>query len=155
MFQPAPFTPRPIQFARQIEHDGWRLKRYDIHLESEPIDEAVFDSGLERALTLLPSPPMTERRPGVGFVICHQGADSHYIVLNWWDNENELFQHIRIRARPDGQWGPGEGRGSFCVWDTQVIWHEREAYVRHVLTRETSIESYLADIAVFKELHGA
>ncbi len=141
MFQRSqPFVPRTVRAGGVLEHGGWRLKRYDIHIEGDPLDEGVYARGRAFALELLPEPSQTSLRPGVGFVICHRGAAVDYLILNWWDNENELFQRICIRARPDGAWEPGEGRGSFCVWDAEVIWQERQAYVRHVLGATTDLE---------------
>ena len=146
MFQCSrPYSARPIRFAGAIEHRGWRLKRYDIHIEGDPIDPDVYEQGCAYALASLPDPAETDRRPGVGFVICHQGSTVDYLILNWWDNENELFQRVCIRSRPEGRWEPGEGRGSFCVWDAQVIWHEREAYVRSVLSDSPDLDAYLQE----------
>lgn len=142
------FAPRPIRFLDLIQRDGWSIKRYAITDGPDPLDEAVYADGLERAFAALPTPAMTAHRPGVGFVICHQGRVRHYLVMSWWDNENELPQHVYVRPR-DGeashQWRRATGSESICVWDLQIINFERDAYVRHVLTPASpDLRAYLA-----------
>lgn len=136
----------------RIDRDGWRLKLYDITLPGETIDEGVFEAGLPMALRALPAPAFATSRPGVGFLIRHQGLDRQgrrigYLVLCWWDNGNELMTEVFIcGAGTDGKWIDARGRGSFCVWDMQIMAHERDAYVRAMLSGGgAEVESYLAD----------
>ena len=66
--------------------------------------------------------------------MAHQGRGVHYLVAGWWDRENELC--LRVARRPqaaDGTWTLVTAGESGCVWDLQVIWFEREAYVARVL----------------------
>ena len=91
---------------------------------------------------------VAEDRPGIGFVIFHQGRGEHYLVLNWWGLENELFNRVYVREfEAESNWRRALDRGAACVWDMQIIWHERQAYVRHVLSRpeDPAIEGYLDD----------
>jgi len=148
-----PYSPRPIRFQGLVRHEGWVLKRYVVTLASaggEPATDAwsEFERGLELALAALPGPARTEVRPGVGFVIEHRGAGADYIVLGWWDRENELPVRVMVREQqPGSPWrgaGPSE---SFCVWDLQVISFERDAYVNTMLARgadDNARDRYLA-----------
>jgi hypothetical protein len=144
-----PYAPRPIRFLGLHDHAGWRIKLYSITYGDEPLDRATYDAGLQLALPDLPQPAVTQHRPGVGFAICHQGRGWHYLVLNWWDNENELPQRIWVneREKSDSTWRRAEGNQSICVWDLQIIWFERETYVKHMLlSRETvNVDAYLAE----------
>jgi hypothetical protein len=147
-FHPSPYTPRPTSRRDDIRRAGWTLKRYDICATTLPIDESVYAEGLALALAALPQPPKTSTRPGLGFLICHQGRDVHYIVLIWWDNENELFQRVFVRTfEPDASWRDAAGGASFCVWDTEIIAAERDAYVRHVLAESPDLDAYLTATA--------
>jgi hypothetical protein len=149
-----PYAPRPIRFQGLVTHEGWALKRYTVTLASTDADPASddwseFTRGRELAFAELPKPARTDVRPGVGFVIEHRGSGADYVVLGWWDRENELPTRIRVRdQQPGSQWrgaGPSE---SFCVWDLQVIAFERDAYVTTMLARgadDTSRDRYLAD----------
>ena len=140
------YAPRPIRFLELLEHDRWRFKLYAITYGTEPLDRPLYDDAIRAALAALPRPAVAPRRPGVGFIICHQGRGWHYLVVNWWDNENELPQHIYVRPMAaNGAWQRASEGQSICVWDLQVIAAEREAYVRHVLSPHTGpdIEAYL------------
>jgi hypothetical protein len=55
-------------------------------------------------------------------------------VLGWWDRDNELPLRVFVRDTADGEgWRAARGSESVCVWDLQVIWAEREAYVATVM----------------------
>jgi hypothetical protein len=146
------YEPRPVRFLELIERDGWRFKVYSIVYGPHPLDRAIYDDAIDRALRDLPRPAVTVHRPGVGFIICYQGCGWHYLVVSWWDNENELPQHIYVRpidVTPGMQWRRAAGGESICVWDLQVIAAEREAYVKHVLSPADGpdLDAYLATLA--------
>jgi hypothetical protein len=138
-----PYIARPIRYAGLAEPHGYRIKRYVILYGGGPFREDDFERGIEMAFESLPRPAVTDNRPGVGFLIMHQGNGADYIVLGWWDNENELPLRVVVRSQTaDGQWRPAREGESVCVWDLEVIWSERQAYVQTVLGGGT-IEAYL------------
>jgi hypothetical protein len=145
----ARYEPRRLEFMGVLEFaGGWRLKAYSILCASGVLDEPAHDEGFTRAASMLPRPAESASRPGVGFVILHQGRGVVYLVLGWWDNENELPLRVLVReATPGADWRAAAAHESVCVWDLRVLWHEREAYVRHVLgpERGPDIEGYLLD----------
>jgi hypothetical protein len=129
-----PYQPRPISVRGPVQHGDWTLKAYSISYASAAFDPVRFTEGRRLALESLPTPAITAERPGVGFLIEHQGRNVDYLVLGWWDRENELPLRVFIRdAGDDDRWRPARGSESVCVWDLQVIWAEREAYVATVL----------------------
>jgi hypothetical protein len=154
------FQSRPMRFLGVCEVGGWRLKTYSITYGDRALDEPSFEQGLRTASPSLPQPPIAPGRPGVGFVIFHQGRTGDYVVLCWWDNENELPIRVFVRrnghdarrrassdrrlpARDDA-WRRAEGGESVCVWDLQIIAAERDAYVTHVLSPAgPDIDAYL------------
>ena len=92
---------------------------------------------------------MTSARPGVGILIAHQGRGCNYVVLGWWDRENELPLRIFVNneVSPQG-WRQNDGSESICVWDLEIIWKEREAYVATVLSPHgCDVAKYLARTA--------
>jgi hypothetical protein len=142
-----PFSPRPIRPLGLRTHADWRLKAYSITYGPAPLDLPLYEKGLTLALAALPMPAVTTSRPGVGFVIFHQGRGVHYLVLNWWDNENEFFNRVFVRPfGADQKWRAAGGGESACVWDLEVIWSERQAYVRHILgpLNGPDVDGYLA-----------
>lgn len=138
-----PFEPRDIRFQGLREVRGHRLKIYSIVQGDRPFVPAPFEGGLHRAYGSFPEAAPEAGRPGLGFVILHQGFGD-YVVLCWWDRENELPTRVFVRA--DDLWRPARGGESFCVWDLQVMWYEREAYVSSLLARggSAAADTYLS-----------
>lgn len=141
-----PYQPRPVLFQGVDAHDGWRIKRYAIHLPGETFDAERFRPVLPLALAALPRPATAPGRPGGAVVITHQGAGVDYLILGWWDRENEL--PIRVWVRDGAGWRTAQGGESVCVWDLGVLWSEREAWVRHGMkTDGPDLDRWAADIA--------
>jgi hypothetical protein len=140
----ARFEPRPLQHLGVVDYRGCRLKKYSIVHGDTPFRTDGFEEGMRLAERELPTPAVNAERPGVGFVIMHRGRTGDYLILCWWDRENEL--PIRVYVRDKNGWRAAVGGESVCVWDLRVIWWEREAYVATVLGRG-SIEDYLANTA--------
>ena len=129
-----PYEPRPIRFHGLRTQAGWRVKLYTIVIGDSTLEWPAFEPAVELALGALPTPAVTAERPGAGYLILHQGRGMNYAVLGWWDCENEMPVRVFV-ARPEegGVWRLARGSESFCVWDLQVIWFEREAYVDTVM----------------------
>lgn len=137
-----PYEPRPLTPLGVINVRGYRLKAYSIVYGEAPFERKAFDAGLVLAERELPVPAAAPARPGVGFVIFHQGRTGPYLILGWWDNENEL--PVRVFLADPLNWRPATSGESFCVWDLRVVWHEREAYIRTMLKGPTDEAAYLA-----------
>jgi hypothetical protein len=137
-----PYAPRPTRFRGVVEYEGYRMKRYTLTLPGEPFDDARFQSGRGLALSAVPEPAVTDERPGVGFVIEHQGRGMDYVTVAWWDRENELS--LRIIVGDDAGWRPARSE-SICVWDLEVLKAERDLYAEAVLGgARANVEAYLA-----------
>jgi hypothetical protein len=129
-----PFAPRPIRFHGLRRREGWQLKVYSIVHGAEPLDLETFEKGIRLAEERLPAPDVGSGRPGLGFVIAHQGRTGDYVVLGWWDRENELPLRILVRQGSNGAWREARDGESICVWDVEVLWAERHYYVTTMLT---------------------
>lgn len=141
-----PYQPRPVLFHGVGTHDGWRIKRYAIHLPGESFRPERFADARPLALAALPRPAAAPGRCGAAVVIEHQGAGADYLVLAWWDRENEL--PIRVWVRDHANWRLAQGGESVCVWDLAVLWSEREAWLRHGMqTGGPDLDSWAAEIA--------
>ena len=140
-----PFSPRPTNRLGIITRGDWRVKCWSIVYGPAPFDRARFDAGIAMALDALPPDARTPERPGLGVIIAHQGNGADYVVLAWWDRENELPLRVFVREqKPGSAWRPAQGSESICVWDLEVLWKEREAYVTTVLARgEGARDDYL------------
>ncbi|MBB5014165.1 isochorismatase [Rehaibacterium terrae] len=128
------YRPRPRRCLGLRDLGGWMLKHYEISVDGLWPDEAGFGTALALAEAALPQPPLAPGRLGVGFLILHRGRDCDYLVLAWWDRENELPLRVFVRPHGGGDWRAARDGESFCVWDLEVIGFERDAYVATVLS---------------------
>lgn len=139
------YQPRPLTFLGVESVAGYLLKIYAIREADQALESARFADRCKLATGVLPQPPSTAERPGVGFAILHQANRVDYLILSWWDRQNELPTRVFVRGSEG--WRPATQSESFCVWDLRVVWWEREAYVGTVLAgRPNAMGAYLASV---------
>lgn len=76
------------------------------------------------------------------FCIFHQGEQFPYLVLAWWGNDNELFTSVSVFTGE--RWEEDASRFSFCLYDMEVFWFERNAYVDTMYLPNGDIDTYRA-----------
>lgn len=72
----------------------------------------------------MPPADPSSGRPGLGFTIFHQGFDGDYVVVCWWDRENEL--PTKVWPWDGNTWRRALVGESFCMWDLEMFWFERQ-----------------------------
>lgn len=140
----AGFAARPITPLGIVDSRGWKMKQYAIRPAEVRFDLDLFGDGLARALSGLPQPARSKGRCGAGFVILHQGASMLYIVCCRWENENEQVTEVLVKELAPGSAWRRAANESWCVWDLEVMWFERNAFVEAVLAPAVpDVEAYL------------
>ncbi len=129
------FKPRNIE-SRQDWRDEDNIKLYTITALDAPVDQGPYLARLaevkrQKAVNW-PNTP--------AFVIFHEGATYRYLVLAWWGNDNELFTSVSVHEG-DG-WVEDPAKYSFCLWDLEVFWFERNAYVDLVYCDAPDLDAY-------------
>lgn len=131
------FRPRKIE-----SHPGWSdsdgIKIYTLSARNELVDQAPYVARLaevksQRAIAW-PSTP--------AFALFHDGAGMRYLVLAWWGNDNELFTSVSVQT--DSGWVEDAARYSFCLWDLEVMWQERNYFVEFIYRDQPDLEGYRA-----------
>jgi hypothetical protein len=81
---------------------------------------------------------------GLGVVVLHLGADGVYLVVQSWAKDFQsrlsIFSGLEVddlRPAPIG--------AAPCVWELEVLSHERSAYVDHILSSAVDIDAWLDD----------
>ena len=74
------------------------------------------------------------------FVIFHDGESCDYLVLVWWDNDNELFTSVSVKK--DGEWLEDANKFSFCLYDLEIFWIERNIYINTIDCSQPSLHKY-------------
>lgn len=132
------FSERRIaSLPADADPDG--IKTYTISATGGPVDPAPYLArlGLMKTARLVPW------RDTPAFAICHDGASARYLTLGWWGNDNEMFVAVAV-TQPEG-WIEDLERYSFCLWDMEVMWHERNAFVQHMYGNVPDLAAYRAD----------
>ncbi|OVZ96939.1 isochorismatase family protein [Yersinia sp. 2105 StPb PI] len=139
-WQPQPYLPRSITPAGIKNLNRWQLKRYVIRYSQAQGAVPDYTPAYQLVKQWLPNEAETVNRPGVGLVIEHQGKTLNYLIVGWWDNENEL--RVKVWVQEHGIWRAARDE-SFCVWDLQVIAFERDAFVDTLLQPIPDILAYM------------
>lgn len=139
-WQPQPYLPRSITPAGIKNLNCWQLKRYVIRYSQAQGAIPDYTPAYQLVKQWLPNEAETVNRPGVGLVIEHQGKTLNYLIVGWWDNENEL--RVKVWVQEHGIWRAARDE-SFCVWDLQVIAFERDAFVDTLLQPIPDILAYM------------
>ena len=74
------------------------------------------------------------------FAIFHEGANAQYLVLAWWGNDNEMF--ISVSVREQSSWIVDSDKYSFCLWDLEILWAERNIFIETMYSGKTDLEAY-------------
>lgn len=141
------YSERPTRFVELWEHEGWRLKVYEIAYNREHARPELIEAAKERAIEKLPAPAVADGRYGVGFLGVHDGRGGVFTFVDWWEDENELHHHLWL--------GPEEHPTQLeyvtsgliaCVFEMRVIVAEREAWIDTVLANPDGpdLDAYLA-----------
>ncbi|TDD60985.1 hypothetical protein E1263_09325 [Kribbella antibiotica] len=81
---------------------------------------------------------------GLAVVVLHLGEDSIHLVVHSWTKDFQsrlsMFSGIDVddlRPMPSGV--------APCVWELEVLSHERSAYVTHILSGGVDVDAWLDD----------
>lgn len=129
------YEPRPIESTPDWQDpDG--IKVYTISASGQVVDQAPYFSRLaavkKQRSVAWPSTP--------AFAVFHDGASMAYLVLAWWGNGNELFTAVSVLT-PSG-WVEDSAKYSFCLYDLEVMWHERNYFIQCMCGATPSLKRY-------------
>ncbi len=128
------FVPRTVRTSLNWQDiDGAKL--YTISMDGSAVDHAPFlvrmaEVKASRSIPWLQTPH---------FAIFHKGVSS-YLVLSWWGNDNELFTSVSVLV--DSAWIEQPCRYSFCLYDLEIFWDERNFYIDTIYCERPSLSAY-------------
>ncbi len=129
------FKPRYIK-----GHTDWldenNSKIYTVSANNNVVEHAKYLSRLKevkqaRNIDWLNTP---------SFVIFHDGASCDYLVLVWWANDNEIFTSVSVKS--DDVWLEDANKYSFCLYDLEIMWLERNIYIKTIDCEQPSLKLY-------------
>lgn len=142
------YEPRPVRPLGLLRVEGWCLKLYGVAYRTPTPRSELVLAAKSLAPALLPGGGGATY--GVGFMGIHDGRNSCFVFVDWWQDEDELHHHLFVSSTQD----PGDlldrtGSGLIaCVWDLAVLSFERQAWVDTVLANPNGpdLGAYLATV---------
>ena len=132
------YQARKITYEGLEEVDGWQVKLYTISqrnsfqaVESLQAVQTQLDGLL--ALAYQSALPLHQH----AFVIVHEAREGIWVLLNWWTG-GEMLETMTRFISPDTptELLPSPHTGPLiCIWELEVVWHERMAWISHVLSK--------------------
>lgn len=87
-----------------------------------------------------------------GFVTIHHGTEAVWLLVDVWVDDTLHHQLFQAPVSSPTAFVANEGTEMACVWELPVIWHEREAWVKHVMQdQKADYEAYLTDTITLTE----
>lgn len=148
MSQAYAYTPRPIRPLGVLDADGWRIKVTGISAHNPEPPAELVDAA--RALARRTLPPLAEQQgpTGGGFLYVHEGAAACWAGVDWWESGIALHhRYFRAPLEEPTAFEPYAGDMIACTWELAVTAHERDAWVRAMLSGPGApdLAAYLAD----------
>ncbi len=131
------FSMKLVTSGTDLSVPGAYLKWYEIRPPEVEISQAQV---AESRAFLGAEVERLKLEDELGFVLLHRAGPFLLLLLSTWRNTNELWlsQYVKEVTRAGG-YQPlqfeGSHRGTYCVWELGVLWHERNAWVRFLSSK--------------------
>jgi hypothetical protein len=143
-----------LRTAGVIECTGRRVKRYHVSAGGAKIADSIQDAAYDFLPRLLPKPD--DETPPAGWAVLFKASGvAAYLVAYSWTWVNVVECRAAVAGVPElgcedespENFTLLDRRWIGCVWELAPLGHERSAWLRHVLTRETpDLAGYLSDV---------
>ena len=73
----------------------------------------------------------------LGFIILHRAGDYILLLVNTWRHTNEMWESTYMKniTQPESFIpikSENDHKGTYCVWELGIVWHERNSWVRFI-----------------------
>lgn len=138
-----PYAPRDMRPEPPMQIGDWRFKVYGIE-ETPRGFSADMMAAVRRVIEAnLPRLDRTHHHHA-GFVLLHRDSEDVWLLVNWWTHSSiisELLFHADLANETD--FHEVQERSVACVWEMVPMMFERDAWVRHALSSDGSVATYL------------
>ena len=145
------YKTRQVRFVELYQHKDWHIKVYSISVKHAMVEQHWIDLAKKNIDTWL---QQSDAYPldtyHMATLILHEGKEGCFAILCWWIDENMLQLFVYLASynnQPEFVLYSDKGMVT-CVWEMAVLWHERNAWVAHVLSKanEPDITAYLSTV---------
>ena len=134
-------TVRPLDVTTLAGHT---VKAYAIEAPGRTVTAADAEAARRIAADHLAS-ACRRGSLGLAVLLVHLGGDGDYVLVHTWIEG--YMSDLAVFTGPAGDPGalrPGRTGLAPCVWEAAVLAHERDAFSRHVLDGDGTLEDRLA-----------
>jgi hypothetical protein len=128
------YLQRPVRFLEIHLHNDWQIKLYSISIKNEYVSKENVQKAKQHLDNWLSKSSIYNLETyKIATLILHEGKEGCFAIINWWIDENMLQNFVYLIE--DGQdYKLFSANGiTTCVWEMAILWHERNAWVKHVL----------------------
>lgn len=132
----SPYQQRPVRFLEIHQHSDWKIKLYSISVKNEFVSaENVQNAKQQLGFWLSKNSNSGLETYNIATLILHEGKEGCFAVINWWLDENMLQNFVYLSENGKDYKLFSANGITTCVWEMAVLWHERNAWVKHVLLK--------------------
>lgn len=133
------YQDRSITFVENQTIDEICVKIYTITNREKFEANITYDSAIKQ----LPNWINTIKTSTIpthnnAFLMVHEAREGTLILLCWFTGENMIETKIYYADfNTPSKIGPSvyKEKQLVCVWELEIIWHERKAWIKHVLSK--------------------
>jgi hypothetical protein len=143
------FKTRPISFIEVFICNDWRIKLYTITYDPAVVStETINIAKSYVGKWLLKSQDYNLPTYKVATLIIHKWRGGHFAIISWWIGENmmQILVFLATNEEPLNFRLYSDKGIVTCVWELEILWFERNAWVQEVLKKqitESNIHNYL------------
>jgi hypothetical protein len=142
----SPYISRPIRFLEIHRCGNWQVKVYSISIHAEFVSGENQDQAKSQLqFWLEKSRVHALENYQIATLIIHECKEGCLAVLNWWIDENMLQNFVYLKTEQTGFIPFSENGITACTWELAIIWHDRNAWVKHILKKndQPDFDGYL------------
>jgi hypothetical protein len=135
------YKKRYIQFVEQLDISTWHIKAYTISENEIFKSNITYREAKNRLLQWLEDlNSFNGHHENNAFLILHEASEGVFILINTWVGNNMLQTHIYLsKYDSTNEFEKISGDGLFgCVWELEIINHEKNAWIKHILKNPIS-----------------
>lgn len=133
------YRPRSVRFIEIFQYHDWRIKIYSISMHTDKVAmDKVQLAKLNMETWLAKSEWIDLANYKIATLILHECKEGCFAIVNWWVDEN-MLQHFVYLLNDKNEFELYSQNGIVtCVWEMAILWHERNAWVKHVMMNPES-----------------
>lgn len=144
------YQTRPIRFIEIYKISNWTLKVYSISSKNEYVSKHYLNNAKKNIKNWLEKSSETNLETyNIATLMLHECKEGCFAIINWWVDENMLQHYVYLTKNEQSEEFELFSHNGIvtCVWESAVIWFERNAWVKHVLMKNENpdFESYLQE----------